>query len=97
MQTTTENKTMAASLEGVDSQRLAETGDRLLRAQQARLITVRAEHEQARTERLNYYRGEMQRLADEAEHELVLLERGLAESVTKLEAMIGKLKALRGS
>jgi hypothetical protein len=87
----------AAPLASNDGQRLIEAGDKLLRSQQARLIAVQAEHERSRTERINYYRGEMQRLSDEAEHELLLMDRQLAGTVSKIVAMITKLKAMRGA
>jgi hypothetical protein len=82
---------------GDEVEKLISTGDRVLRAQQARLSTERASYEQRRLERLNFYRTEMQRLADEAEHELLLIDREWAERRSKLDTVIGKLKAMRAA
>ena len=82
---------------GSDVERLIHTGDRLLRVQQGRLVTARADYERRRTERVSYYRGEMQRLADEAEHELLLMQREWQETGRQIDALIGKLKAMRAA
>jgi hypothetical protein len=77
--------------------RLLSAGDRLLRVQQARLATAWADHERSRVERLNWYRTEMRRLADEAEHELLMLDRTFDHDRRKIESVIAKLKAMRAA
>lgn len=80
-----------------DVERLITTGDKLLRAQQAQMSAERASYERRRTERLSFYRMEMQRIADEAEHELLMLDRAWSETQRKMQLVIGKLKAMRAA
>lgn len=83
--------------ESSDVEKLIATGNRMLRVQQGRLTTARANHERMRTDRINWYRGEMQRIADDAEHELLMLDHAWAETERKMLIVIGKLKAMRGA
>lgn len=85
----------AAPLAAMDTERLIQTCDKLLRVQQARAIDAWTDYQKRKLDRVNYYRGEMQRLSDEAEHELLLMEQEFAATRAKIEAMIGKLKAMR--
>jgi len=78
-------------------ERLIATGDRLLRVQQARLSAAYADYEQRKTERMNWYRSEMRRLVDEADHEMLLLDRAWDGDRGRIEALIAKLKALRAA
>jgi hypothetical protein len=82
---------------GSEVERLIATGDRLLRVQQARLAQGYADHEKQRTERQNWYRTEMRRLTDEAEHELLMLDKAWDDQRRPIEAMIAKLKAMRAA
>jgi hypothetical protein len=77
--------------------RLIQTGDRILRVQQARLAQGWTDHEKTRTERQNWYRSEMRRLVDEAEHELILLDKAWDAARRPIEAVIAKLKAMRAA
>jgi hypothetical protein len=97
LQQAVETAGQAAPPEPQDGQRLLQAADKLLRATQARLITTQADYEKARIERTNYFRGEMQRLADEAEHELLTMDRRHQDAVNSIAAMISKLKAMRGA
>ena len=77
--------------------RLLATGNRLLRVQQHRLVTAQADYEKARVERINHYRSEMQRLADDCEYELHSLAIQHDEMLGQINSMIAKLKAMRGA
>lgn len=96
MANTPESKPQTAPTASIDAERLISTGEHLLRTQQARLMTARGDYERKRTDRMNFYRGEMQRLADEAEAELLVIDRNWSQECAKIEQIIGKLKALRG-
>ena len=97
---TADNSTLAFRPQGNaavdDAERLISTGDRLLRNQQTRLITARTDYERKRSARMSYYRGEMQKVADAAEHELNGIDRAWESERQHIEMMIRKLKALGG-
>lgn len=88
---------LAAPPAASEVERLITTGDRLLRVQQARLADGWVDYERTRTERLSWYRTEMRRLADEAEHELLRLDQNWTAERGRIEAMIAKLKAMRAA
>ena len=90
-------KPQAAPPASTEPDRLLAAADRLLRNQQARLVDAQAAYEQRRTERSNYYRGEMQRLADEAENELLTIDIQWQATRVQIGSLINKLKALRSA
>jgi hypothetical protein len=77
-----------------DPQRLVDTAKRLLRQQQDRLVTGRADYESERTARSNWFRSEMSKLSDEAEAEMGMLERKWEEEEIKINLIIRQVKAL---
>jgi hypothetical protein len=77
--------------------RLIATGDRMLRVQQARLADGWTAHEKMKTERQTWYRAEMRRLVDEAEHELLMLDKAWDAARKPIETVIAKLKAMRAA
>jgi len=83
--------------EANDVARLIATGDRLLHVQQARLIRTQADYERTRAERLSWYRGQMQEIADRAEYELLKLDRKHDEDCRQLAIVLNKLKAMRAA
>ena len=80
-----------------EPEKLLAAADRLLRSQQARMVDAQAAYEQRRTERNNYYRGEAQRLADEAESELLAIDIEWHATRVQIASVISKLKALRSA
>ena len=87
----------AAPPERTEVEKLLAVADRVLRSQQARMVDAQAAYEQQRIERSNYYRGEMQRLADEAEHELLTIDIQWHATRVQIASIIDKLKAMRGA
>ena len=80
-----------------DMDKLMATGARLLREKINEHIAAVSAHEKARIELADSFRVQMERLRIDAEDRLRLLDAEHAKNIGAIEALIDKLKILRGA
>lgn len=78
-----------------DMERLLSTGERLLRRQQDKLVAVKANYEAERTSVINTYAEGLANLERNTADKLHQLLQERDASVSEIERLITKLKALR--
>jgi hypothetical protein len=83
--------------QGTDMDKLMATGNRLLRQKIEERIKAVSEYERQRAELVDRYRVQIERTRMEAEDQLRLLEQAHAANMGTIEALIDKLKLLRGA
>ena len=78
-----------------DIERLMNTGERLLREQQNKLVGERANYEEGRVNMLNAYAANLAKLERDTADALHQLQQDHQGRVADIERLIAKLKALR--
>ena len=86
---------IAAAPASTEIERLLATGERLLRSQQERLLNEESKYQTMRIEIMDSYRVQLERIRQEAEDRLRVLDSEHNVRMSGIRNLIGKLKAMR--